>query len=60
MGCWPYWLPRTSAAPNSFEWSGLWLLTAPNMAGKSSLLRGTLAAALLANVGLFAPLEEGR
>ena len=57
-GVWPYWLSADGAARNSFEWRGLWLLTAPNMAGKSSLMRGTLAAALLANAGLYAPVED--
>jgi len=57
-GVWPYWLSADGAARNSFEWRGLWLLTAPNMAGKSSLMRGTLAAALLANAGLYAPVDD--
>jgi len=33
------------------------LLTAPNMSGKSTLMRGLLAAALLANCGLHAPAD---
>ena len=37
--------------PNSFEWRGVWMLTAPNMAGKSSLMRATTVAALLGNAG---------
>ena len=57
---WPYWLPRRSATPNSLSWDGLWLLTAPNMAGKSSLMRSMLVASLLANSGLLAPVAAAR
>ena len=59
-GVWPYWLERAHATPNTLSWDGLWLLTGPNMAGKSSLMRSMLAAALLANCGLMAPLAAGR
>ena len=38
----------------------MWLLTAPNMAGKSSLMRATLTSALLANCGLLAPVRSAR
>ena len=56
---WPYWLPRATAGRNSFEWDAIWLLTAPNMAGKSSLMRSMTVAALLGNAGLMAPVEAG-
>jgi DNA mismatch repair ATPase MutS len=46
------------ATTNSFGLDGTWLLTAPNMAGKSSLMRSILVGALLANAGLMAPLES--
>ncbi|CAN0303300.1 unnamed protein product, partial [Ectocarpus sp. 12 AP-2014] len=49
------WLPRQEAVPNSFEFGGLFLLTAPNMSGKSTLMRAVLACSLLSNAGLFAP-----
>lgn len=49
----PYWLP--DAVPNDVVMDGLFLLTAPNMAGKTTLLRSVLAAALLARCGLFVP-----
>ncbi|CBJ26088.1 MutS protein homolog 1A [Ectocarpus siliculosus] len=51
----PYWLPRQEAVPNSFDFGGLFLLTAPNMSGKSTLMRAVLACSLLSNAGLFAP-----
>ena len=35
------------------------MLTAPNMAGKSSLMRATTVATLLGNAGLFAPVASG-
>ena len=55
-GVWPYWMDQTEAVKNSFDLSGMWLLTAPNMAGKSTILRSTAAAALLSACGLCAPL----
>ncbi|CAM9544014.1 unnamed protein product [Choristocarpus tenellus] len=51
----PYWLQRGRGVPNSFDFRGLFLLTAPNMSGKSTLMRATLSAALLSNAGLCAP-----
>lgn len=57
-GLWPYWLSGNAATKNSFTWEGIWLLTAPNMAGKSTLMRSTTVAALLANVGLLAPIKQ--
>lgn len=41
--------------PNSFDFRGLFLLTAPNMSGKSTVMRAVLACSLLSNAGLFAP-----
>jgi len=54
-GVTPYWLDRNSAASNDIELEGLFLLTAPNMSGKSTLMRSSLVAALLANCGLYVP-----
>lgn len=51
----PYWIDRSRAVHNDFELDGLFLLTAPNMSGKSTLMRTILVAALLANCGLFTP-----
>jgi DNA mismatch repair ATPase MutS len=55
-GLTPYWLSRCGVA-NDVE-LGMFLLTAPNMSGKSTLMRSTLVAALLANCGLFIPAKE--
>jgi hypothetical protein len=46
-GVWPYWMDQSESIPNSFDLDGLFLLTAPNMSGKSTLMRTTAAAALL-------------
>jgi len=35
---WPYWMKRREAVPNTFDLEGMWILTAPNMAGKVSSL----------------------
>jgi DNA mismatch repair ATPase MutS len=48
-----------SADSNSFEVRGLYMLTSPNMAGKSTLMRSTAAAALLTACGLCVPLGKG-
>jgi hypothetical protein len=56
---WPYWMDRSEAVSNSFDMDGLFLLTAPNMSGKSTLMRATAAAALLVNCGLCAPVGPG-
>ncbi|KAL7495396.1 hypothetical protein ACHAWT_003896 [Skeletonema menzelii] len=58
-GVWPYWMDQSESIPNSFDLNGLFLLTAPNMSGKSTLMRTTAAAALLINCGLCAPLKVG-
>jgi DNA mismatch repair ATPase MutS len=51
----PYWINRYSATPNDIDLSGIFLLTAPNMSGKSTIMRSSLVAALLGNCGLFIP-----
>ncbi|KAL9181559.1 hypothetical protein ACHAXT_010364 [Thalassiosira profunda] len=58
-GVWPYWMHRSDSVSNSFDLDGLFLLTAPNMSGKSTLMRSTAAAALLINCGLCAPVDKG-
>lgn len=55
---WPYWMPKHVAVPNTFELNGMFLLTAPNMSGKSTLMRSAAAAALLSVCGLCAPLSR--
>jgi MutS domain V len=58
-GVWPYWMERSEAVKNTFDLSGMWVLTAPNMSGKSTIMRSTAAAALLSVCGLCSPLQEG-
>ncbi|KAL7524116.1 hypothetical protein ACHAXR_003200 [Thalassiosira sp. AJA248-18] len=58
-GVWPYWMDRSESVSNTFNLDGLFLLTAPNMSGKSTLMRSTAAAALLINCGLCAPVGPG-
>jgi len=59
-GMWPYWLGGTAGIDpgtikNSFSMEGMFLLTGPNMAGKSTILRSTCAVALLGACGLAVP-----
>ena len=54
----PYWMSRETAVLNDVRLQGIFLLTAPNMSGKSTLMRSILVAALLANCGLFVPCSE--
>ena len=54
----PYWMNRETAVLNDVQLSGIFLLTAPNMSGKSTLMRAILVAALLANCGMFVPCTE--
>ncbi len=56
---WPYWMDRSESVTNTFDLNGLFLLTAPNMSGKSTLMRSTAAAALLIGCGLCAPVMPG-
>lgn len=51
----PYWMDRATCTLNPVQLRGLYLLTAPNMSGKSTLMRSVLVAALLANCGLCVP-----
>eukprot|EP00605_Chrysophyceae_sp_TOSAG23-4_P002252 GSChrysophyteH1.ASY1.ANO1.2496.1 assembled CDS len=52
-----WWMDRKDPATvtNDVSIHGMQLLTAPNMSGKSTVMRATLVAALLANAGLFVP-----
>ena len=59
VNLWPYWMPKQRAVSNTFDLKGMFLLTAPNMSGKSTLMRSSAAAALLSVCGLCAPLSEG-
>jgi len=55
----PYWMDNSVAVLNSFDLNGLFLLTAPNMSGKSTIMRSAAAAALLTNCGFCAPVGPG-
>jgi len=55
----PYWLSREEAVSNTLVLDSIYLLSAPNMSGKSTLMRSVLVAALLGNCGLFAPISSG-
>ncbi|DBA71802.1 TPA: hypothetical protein ACH3X2_010996 [Trebouxia sp. C0005] len=57
---WPYWLDghATNTVKNSFDMSSMYLLTGPNMAGKSTVLRSVCAVALLSACGLYAPVQS--
>jgi len=55
----PYWIDNSVAALNSFDLNGLFLLTAPNMSGKSTIMRSAAAAALLTNCGFCSPVGPG-
>lgn len=56
---WPYWMSHSASVSNAFDLDGMFLLTAPNMSGKSTLMRSTAAAALLINSGLCGPVKSG-
>lgn len=56
---WPYWMDKKEAVGNNIDMQGIFLMTAPNMSGKSTLMRSTAAAALLSVCGLCAPLQKG-
>jgi DNA mismatch repair protein MutS len=49
-------LPQGSSfIPNRCHLKGLWLLTGPNMAGKSTFLRQNALIALMAHMGMYVP-----
>ena len=56
---WPYWLTKSQSTSNSVEMNGMWLLTAPNMSGKSTIMRAIASASLLSVCGFCAPLGSG-
>ena len=58
-GFWPYWMEgnHEKTVTNSLELKDMVLLTGPNMAGKSTVLRSVAAVSMLALAGLYAPAE---
>ena len=59
LSVFPYWMPKPTSVPNDVEANGMCALTAPNMSGKSTLMRSVAAATLLATAGLYAPVGKG-
>ncbi len=52
-------LPQgTPFIPNACHLTGLWLLTGPNMAGKSTFLRQNALIALMAHMGMYVPAKK--
>lgn len=52
-------LPQgTPFIPNDCRLKGLWLLTGPNMAGKSTFLRQNALIALMAHMGMYVPAQK--
>uniref|UniRef100_A0A383VFR4 DNA mismatch repair proteins mutS family domain-containing protein n=1 Tax=Tetradesmus obliquus TaxID=3088 RepID=A0A383VFR4_TETOB len=58
---WPFWMvgSDSSTIKNDVALDGFMLLTGPNMAGKSTVLRAVAAAALCGCVGLAVPAAPG-
>jgi len=56
----PPWMARSEAVGNAFRCDGVLLLTGPNMAGKSTIIRAAGTAALLASCGLHVPAAAAR
>ena len=54
----PFWMDRDDAVVNDVLLDGISILTGPNMAGKSTVLRATAAAALLASCRLHCPVKS--
>ena len=48
----------TPFMPNNCHLQGLWLLTGPNMAGKSTFLRQNALIALMAHMGMYVPAKK--
>ena len=62
VGLRPFWMDDAgpgSAVENDITLDGVSILTGPNMAGKSTVLRSAAACALLASCGLFVPRARG-
>ncbi|KAK9867742.1 hypothetical protein WJX84_006840, partial [Apatococcus fuscideae] len=59
---WPYWLDAGSVSTvrNSVSMKSMFLLTGPNMAGKSTILRSLCAVALLGACGMCVPAASAR
>jgi DNA mismatch repair protein MutS len=51
---------QLSAVPHDASAARLWLITGPNMAGKSTFMRQVALAAVMAHVGSFVPAKHAR
>ena len=58
-GVWPYWMRKEVGIGNDVDFDKMVVLTAPNMSGKSTVMRASAAAALLTMCGLFSPTRKG-
>jgi len=63
-GMWPYWMDDKGVNPgqvvrNDVRMEGMFLLTGPNMAGKSTILRSVAAVSLLGACGFLVPAAAG-
>ena len=56
----PFWLDRLEAISNSFTLKGMFLLSAPNMSGKSTFMRSIVVATLLGNCVCLRLFHQGR
>ncbi len=57
----PFWMDGTAdlkVIPNTVDIDGMIILTGPNMAGKSTILRSLTSVALLSQCGLMVPARE--
>lgn len=60
VGMWPYWMNKSSPSTvcNDVTLRGMMLLTGPNMAGKSTVIRTLGVVCLLANCGFLTPVQR--
>eukprot|EP00210_Caulerpa_lentillifera_P005380 g5142.t1 len=59
-GFWPYWMTKEESQLNSIQLDGMIVLTGPNMAGKSTVLRSVATVCSLAVCGFYIPAENAR
>lgn len=59
-GFWPYWIRKESSQLNSIKLRGMVVLTGPNMAGKTTILRSVATVCSLAVCGFCVPAESAK
>lgn len=57
---WPYWMKKESSQLNSISLKGMVVLTGPNMAGKTTILRSVATVCSLAVAGFCIPAESAK